>query len=157
MQDMNTDETFEINCDSSESTEKLGEQLGRLLKGGEVLELVSDLGGGKTTFVRGLANGAGSSDVVSSPTFVLTKNYRTPGFTIYHYDFFRLNDVGLMIRELGENINGHNVIIIEWGDMVAEVLPATRAQIQFVTTGDNSRKLIFKVPETYSYLKPALQ
>lgn len=69
--------TLEIVSTSSEDTERLGERLGSKLKGGEVIELVSDLGGGKTTFVRGLARGMGSTDHVSSPTFKISNVYST--------------------------------------------------------------------------------
>ena len=67
--------THSIVSTDSKSTEKLGALLGKQLKGGEVIELVSDLGGGKTTFVRGLAAGSGSKDQVASPTFTLSKVY----------------------------------------------------------------------------------
>src|SRR5262245_31168810 len=65
---MSTDMTRQISSASSAETEELAQSLGRRLKGGEVIELVSDLGGGKTTFVRGLAKGAGSPDKVASPS-----------------------------------------------------------------------------------------
>lgn len=72
---MNIATTCQIVSTSSDATEKLGEQVGKRLKGGEVIELISDLGGGKTTFIRGLARGMGSTDHVSSPTFTISKFY----------------------------------------------------------------------------------
>src|SRR5690606_33786002 len=68
---MSTGTTWRTSSTSSEATERLGERLGKALKGGEVIELASDLGGGKTTLVRGLARGAKSSDKVASPTFTI--------------------------------------------------------------------------------------
>jgi len=62
----------------------------------EIIELRSDLGGGKTTFTQGLAAGAGSKDAVSSPTFTLKKIYRAGELHIYHYDFYRLNEPGIL-------------------------------------------------------------
>src|SRR6185436_20817876 len=90
---------------SAVETESLGEKVGRNLKGGEVIVLSSDLGGGKTTFVRGLARGADSADHVSSPTFTLSKVYQLQNDTkastdsntktlreIQHFDFYRLDE-----------------------------------------------------------------
>ncbi|MBX4191001.1 tRNA (adenosine(37)-N6)-threonylcarbamoyltransferase complex ATPase subunit type 1 TsaE, partial [Candidatus Saccharibacteria bacterium] len=77
---------------SSAETESIGSLIGASLKGGEVIELRSDLGGGKTTFVRGLAAGAGSKANVTSPTFTLSRLYPAKNFSIHHFDFYRLND-----------------------------------------------------------------
>jgi len=93
---------WQTNSTGSEDTERLGELLGRRLRGGEVLELRSDLGGGKTTFVRGLVRGAGCHDRVSSPTFTLSRVYKSKDFEIHHFDFYRLQDPGLVANELAE-------------------------------------------------------
>jgi len=83
-------DTLRITSESPEATEQLAEAIGRRLTGGEVIELVSDLGGGKTTFVRGLARGLGSADVVSSPTFTVSKVYKADKLELHHFDFYRL-------------------------------------------------------------------
>lgn len=138
---------------SSEDTEKLGDLLGRNLRGGEVIELISDLGGGKTTLVRGIAKGCGSNDSVSSPTFTISKVYRTPNFLIHHYDFYRLNNAGLIEHEISDDINDKNkVVIIEWGEVVRHVLPRGRLTIHINKTGENSRELIFTYPVALKYL-----
>ena len=66
---------LKLSSNNAEQTELIAVAIGKRLRGGEMIELVSDLGGGKTTFTRGLARGAGSSDVVSSPTFTISKVY----------------------------------------------------------------------------------
>ena len=109
---MSTEGTWLTNStssDSAEATELLGERLGKSLRGGEVIELVSDLGGGKTTFVRGLARGAGSHDKVASPTFTISKTYVTDGYEIHHFDFYRLNDAGIVADELAEVVGDPHV------------------------------------------------
>ena len=70
------------------ATTAYGLFLGANLRGGEVVELISDLGGGKTTLTQAIVAGAGSKDVVSSPTFTIGKQYTAGKLRIYHFDFF---------------------------------------------------------------------
>src|SRR3989337_1220075 len=81
---------------SAIETEQLGEQIGKLLRGGELIELASDLGGGKTTMTHGLARGIGSSDPVASPTFTISREYTGGRLHIYHYDLYRLHEFGVV-------------------------------------------------------------
>ncbi|HUP26581.1 MAG TPA: tRNA (adenosine(37)-N6)-threonylcarbamoyltransferase complex ATPase subunit type 1 TsaE [Candidatus Limnocylindrales bacterium] len=137
----------------SAATEKFGERLGHNLRGGEIIELISDLGGGKTTLTRGIARGAGSKNVVGSPTFTLSKVYTAPAFNIYHYDFYRLQAAGLMEYELADIISDPKaVLIIEWGEVVQHVLPARRLTITIRKLSDGSRQLDCSYPEDLSYL-----
>lgn len=138
---------------SAAQTEKLAEQIGNKLKGGEVIELKSDLGGGKTTFVRGLARGFGSKDKVASPTFTINKQYMAGDKLLAHYDFYRLPEAGLMRHELEEVIDDtHAVIVVEWGDVVADVLPTNRLSVQISSTGEEERKLTLTYPPEIEYL-----
>lgn len=140
---------------SSEATERLGEAIGVRLQGGEVIELVSDLGGGKTTFTRGLARGAKSKDVVGSPTFTLNREYVGPKFTISHFDFYRLGEAGIVGDELAEVVGDpHYVVVIEWGDVVQDVLPSARMtiRINLDETDENARKVVVTYPGSYEYL-----
>jgi len=131
----------------------LAAKLGKQLKGGEVIELVSDLGGGKTAFVRGLARGMGSLDKVASPTFTLSREYYSQELTMYHFDFYRLQEAGIMQHELQEAIhNPAGVVVIEWADAVAGVLPHERLSITIKTTGETTRDLRFVCPEKLKYL-----
>lgn len=112
--------------------------LGRSLRGGEIIELRSDLGGGKTTFVRGLVRGAGSKGHVSSPTFTLNRVYQTKDFAIYHYDFYRLDDPGILADQLAESVSDDKAVsIIEWADIVKDVLPNERLTIKLEQTAAN--------------------
>ncbi len=132
---------------------RLGNLLGSKLSGGEVIELVSDLGGGKTTFVKGLVQGLGSRDTVASPTFTLKKIYRSPKLSIYHYDFYRLDGAGIMRDELAESIQDKSAVtVIEWSDIVKDVLPANRLSIKFEPTANfaDEREITIKYPEGFS-------
>ncbi|HSX06425.1 MAG TPA: tRNA (adenosine(37)-N6)-threonylcarbamoyltransferase complex ATPase subunit type 1 TsaE [Candidatus Saccharimonadia bacterium] len=150
---MNTGATWQTESTSSTRTEQLAEILGRNLRGGETIELVSDLGGGKTTFTRGLVRGAGSADRVGSPTFTLSREYQGPKFTIAHFDFYRLGEAGIMGDELDELIGDPGyVVVVEWGDIVHDVLPKDRLTIQIEQTGDETRQIIMMYPEQLAYL-----
>ena len=146
---MSTDLTLRINSTSSEDTEKLGELLGLRLKGGEVFLLSSDLGGGKTTLTRGIAKGAGSDDSVGSPTFTISRVYTTPHFEIHHFDFYRLNEPGIIAHELNEVMQDTNaVVIIEWADIVQDSLPSEHCLIAISQIGEDTRDIKITVPES---------
>jgi tRNA threonylcarbamoyladenosine biosynthesis protein TsaE len=151
---MSTDMTWRLSTASSDETEALGAKIGARLRGGEVIELRSDLGGGKTTFVRGLARAAGSEDGVGSPSFTISREYSTPQFVIHHYDFYRLSDPGIMADELQDVMNDKQaVVIVEWADVAEHVLPNERVIIQISATGDDTRGFSITLPEKLAYLK----
>jgi len=138
---------------SSENTIELAEEIGRKLRGGEIIELVSDLGGGKTTFVRGLAQGMGSTDSVHSPSFTISNEYTVRELTLHHFDFHRLNQPGIMRDELVELLDDPKIVIaIEWADIVEDVLPTEKLTVKINATGENERKITFDYPENLSYL-----
>jgi tRNA threonylcarbamoyladenosine biosynthesis protein TsaE len=157
MRVMNTGMTSQISTDSSGRTELLAASMGSRLRGGEVIVLTSDLGGGKTAFVRGLARGAGSDDHVASPTFTIGREYKVPDkdIRICHFDFYRLHEPGIVALELDEVIHDPRAaIVIEWGEIVENVLPETRMLISIDRTGENSRTFSFSYPESLAYLLP---
>lgn len=134
-----------IEVSSEAETRALGEKLGRLLKGGEIIELVGDVGAGKTTFVKGLARGLGVEEDVQSPSFTISRVYDARGgLLLAHYDFYRLNDAGIMADELKETTQDlQSVTVIEWADIVEGVLPSSRLRITFTTPTETSRSLAF--------------
>lgn len=143
------------NTASAEQTETVAAAVGARLRGGEVIELNSDLGGGKTTFVRGLARGAGSTDHVASPTFTVSREYGCPdGLVLHHYDFYRLGeDAGIMADELSEVLQDYrSVVIVEWSQAVAHVLPAEHIVISLHRTGDEGRRIEAIYPQEAAYL-----
>lgn len=127
--------------------------MGQNLRGGEVIELVSDVGGGKTTFVRGLAKGMGSADRVSSPSFTLTNQYQSEKLTMQHFDFYRLAEPGIMRQELAEYIeDAATVTVVEWADIVADVLPINRVSITIAAVSDTGRKYRVTYSDSTKYV-----
>lgn len=137
--------TFVTHTTDFEATQTLGHRLGKLLRGGEVIELISDLGGGKTTLTQGIAQGLGYTEPVTSPTFTLSQiYYLESGLEIHHYDLYRLSEAGILDFEIGEDIAASNVItIIEWGDIVGDILPTDRLQIRLSMDSESSREITF--------------
>lgn len=101
-----------------------------------VLELIGDIGVGKTTFTRGLAEGLGIKEPITSPSFTISKQYAlSNNGRLIHYDFYRLPDPGLMAEDLSDNLNNpDNIIIIEWGESISDLLPPNRHSIHFSYT-----------------------
>jgi tRNA threonylcarbamoyladenosine biosynthesis protein TsaE len=153
---MSTAAIYQFSASSLENSLSLAAEIGAKLRGQEVIELVSDLGGGKTAFVRGLAGGAGSLDRVSSPSFTLTNIYQTPALTLHHFDFYRLDEPGILREELAEVIaDPRSVVIIEWAAIIQDVLPSNRLTIKIKATGETSRSYEIACPENLLYLLPA--
>ena len=132
---------------------KLGRKVGKeILEKREfpvVFELVGDVGAGKTTFTRGVAEGLGVKGSVTSPSFMISKRYTIPsladfsGGELVHYDFYRLGEPGLMRAELEESLNEENVvIIIEWGESVREILPEKTRTIKINYLEDGGREIV---------------
>jgi len=120
-----------------------GEKYGAKLKAPAVIELIGDVGAGKTTFVRGLAKGLGVTAPISSPSFTISRIYKGKDCTLTHYDFYRLDDPGLMSEDLAESISDpQNVTVIEWGQSIADVLPDNRAVISIKYIDEETRELI---------------
>lgn len=138
-------------------------ELGRLMAAEltlpAVIELLGDVGVGKTTFTRGLAQGLGVDQPVTSPSFTISKryafplpakcckNYNNSYGELVHYDFYRLPDPGLMSNELADTLaNPATITVIEWGNDVASLLPASKIQLEFRLLADGSRELQINDP-----------
>ena len=157
---MSTVMIWQTSSTSSADTERLGELLGKQLAGGEVIELRSDLGGGKTTFVIGLARGTGSPDRVSSPSFTLNRIYNANNLEIHHFDFYRLDEPGILQDQLAESLNNPNVVVVvEWADIVKEVLPESRLSIELnpAPNSPEERRVTVSYPESQRKLIARLQ
>jgi tRNA threonylcarbamoyladenosine biosynthesis protein TsaE len=136
---------FEFFSHSADQTRRLGVRLGAMLPVGTVICLEGDLGSGKTTLVQGIAQGWGSTDRVTSPTFVILNQYRRPdGMQLYHADAYRLaeNDpLDLAILDIEQALE-NGVLIVEWADRLKESLPKEHIWIQMQWTGPQSRHFI---------------
>lgn len=129
-------------------TQALAQAIGKVVRGGEILELVSDVGGGKTTFTKGLAKGMEIDEVVQSPTFTISRLYQArDGLELHHFDFYRLSEAGVVAAELAESLAQPNaVVVVEWGDIVHDVFPAERITVRIISLDDDQRQLDFAIP-----------
>ena len=120
-----------------------GESIGGLLCGSEFIELVGDVGSGKTTLTKGIAVGLGIDENVSSPSFTINRVYcGRDDLMMSHYDFYRLNNAGIMSNELQESaLDSKTVVVVEWAGLVDGVLPVDRLTINISTISEDSRRL----------------
>ena len=123
---------------------EFGKSFAKKLSSPCTIELLGDVGAGKTTFTRGLAEGLGIKEPITSPSFTISKSYTIPdGKTLVHYDFYRLPDPGLMAEDLEESVtNPNNIVIIEWADSVSDLLPKDHKKIEIKYNEDGSREVI---------------
>ena len=128
---------------SAEETEQLGAELARELRPGDVVTLIGEIGAGKTTFVRGLAQGLGvPAGSVASPSFVLVRQYTSGRMPLYHADLFRLENLPQAANVgLEECYEAGGVTLIEWANKVPGVLPEQFLEIRFEAMDPESRRL----------------
>ena len=139
--------TFEKDINSTEDMIAFGEEIGSRISGGTVLELIGDVGAGKTTFTKGLARALGIFETVQSPTFTISRIYEGEKMTLSHYDFYRLGDYGIMEMELAESLeNPNNITVVEWAGDLANILPKKHLRLTFESVSEDCRKI--KVEET---------
>lgn len=132
---------MDVTVNSADEMIQFGARVGALLTGGEVIELIGDIGAGKTTFTKGVAKGLEIRDDVQSPTFTISRVYQAHGgLELAHYDFYRLSDPGILKMELSETTHDPQVItMIEWGEVVSQVLPENTIKIRFVSPSETTR------------------
>lgn len=128
-------------------TISLGKRFGLQLKPGDVVAVYGELGTGKTRFIKGICEGLGVHEHVASPTFTIVNEYRFPGGTVYHFDFYRVNSTQ-EIRDVGfeEYANSDGVCLIEWADRAKELLPGRRYDV-LLTLGDNENERAITIGE----------
>lgn len=115
---------------SADETYELGRKIGNEARPGQVYTLVGDLGVGKTVFTQGMAEGLGITEAVSSPTFTIVQIYEEGRLPFYHFDVYRIGDISEM-DEVGfdDYIYGQGVSLIEWANLIEEILPSERTEI----------------------------
>lgn len=127
---------------TEEDTINLGKKIGEKLKKGDVVALDGSLAAGKTYLTKGIAQGLGIQEDITSPTFTLISEY-SGRFNLYHMDVYRLEGVEDFL-DLGteEMLYGDGVCVIEWSKKVKQVLPKNTIYIDIMVNDDNSRKII---------------
>ena len=135
-----------INTSSVEETMKIGEMLGRKVSPGMTICLTGDLGTGKTHFAKGIAEGLGIKDTITSPTFTIVNEYYEGRIPFYHFDVYRVNDIDEILQVgFEEYVYGQGITLIEWADMIEAILPDEFIHVKIEKTPkENERKITLK-------------
>ena len=137
--------TMDFSSRSPDQTRRIGAHLGGALQAGDVVCLQGDLGAGKTTFVQGVAQGWGSLDSVSSPTFIIVNEYgRADSNRLFHMDAYRL-DSALEAEQLDlDTMLADGALLIEWPERIDGLVPVDNLWISLEHVVDDERKMMFK-------------
>lgn len=129
---------------NEQETAEFGRKLGREATPGTIIALIGDLGTGKTTLTKSIAEGLGVTDVITSPTFNIVKEYDSGRLPLYHFDVYRIGDVEEMY-ELGyeEYFFGTGVCIVEWADLIEEILPEETMVIR-ISYGEKEGERVYQ-------------
>lgn len=133
---------------SEEDTFHFGEMMGTEASPGTVITLRGNLGVGKTVFTKGFAVGLGITEIVNSPTFTILQIHEGGRLPLYHFDVYRIGDVSEM-DEIGfeDYVYGDGVSLIEWADLIQEILPETRISVEIekdLEKGEDYRRITIK-------------
>lgn len=123
---------------------EFGRNLGASLESGDVVAMIGDLGTGKTTLTKYIAEGLGIEETITSPTFTIVKEYNSGRLPLYHFDVYRLEN-GDQLWETGADdyLYGKGVSIVEWADIVEDALPIDRKTI-YIEYGKNPGERIYR-------------
>lgn len=128
-----------------ENTRAFGLDLAEKLKPGDIIALIGDLGTGKTTLTKSIAEGLGINEMITSPTFTIVQEYTGGRLPLYHFDVYRICDTEEMY-ELGyeEYFFGQGVCIVEWADQIMELIPEGSIVIR-IRYGEREDERIYQI------------
>lgn len=133
---------FNKKCVTLDDTKKLAEKFAQLVKDkGCFVNLFGEIGAGKTAFVRLVAEALGVKEKVTSPSFVILNEYHSTTIPVYHFDLYRLENVGIstITEELREYSEGKKITFVEWAEFSQGELPFERIEINVTYDDDDSR------------------
>lgn len=127
---------------SPQETRALGAALAQLLRPGDVLLLLGDLGAGKSELTRGIAQGLGIAGPVSSPSFTILNVYEDGALPLYHFDWYRLNSADeLFEMGMDEYLGGDGVAVVEWPSQCPEAIPETYLAVRIAPLDETTREI----------------
>ncbi len=129
-------------------TIEFANNLASLLKNGNIIVLSGDLGSGKTKFTQGILKHFGLEDEISSPTFTIVNEYHKDETNIYHFDVYRLADSDEFYAIGGDEYLNNGICIIEWGEIIEDILPNDYIKIVFTKDAKNEN---YRVLELMGY------
>ncbi len=138
--------TFSVQCNSIEDTRKLAKNLTPLLEQGCFINLFGEIGAGKTALVKLIAEEMKIEEQVTSPSFVILNEYHTGKIPVYHFDLYRLENVGVktICDELREYSEGKILTFVEWAEFSQNEMPFNRIEISVTYENEDARKYDFK-------------
>jgi tRNA threonylcarbamoyladenosine biosynthesis protein TsaE len=136
--------TFARHCVDDASTQAAGRAFAAVLRPGDIVLLSGPLGAGKTTFTKGVAQGLGVRDRVTSPTFTMVRQHEAANdqgiMTLHHCDVYRVESLGEVLDlDLGELVEEAGVALVEWGELAASVFGREVLTLTFAVHDDDSR------------------
>ena len=134
-----------IESNSEQETKSLGKKLAKYMKKGDIIVLSGELGSGKTKFVEGFLSFYNLQDEISSPTFTIVNEYINENTSIFHFDVYRLSDSSEFYAIGGEEYFEKGICLIEWGELISDILPKNRIDIKFKRDTINSDKRIIDI------------
>ena len=137
--------TFEIILNNEKNIIEFGKELASYLDNNSILVLTGELGCGKTKLTQGVLTYFGLEKEISSPTFTIVNEYTNSNINIYHFDTYRLADSSEFLEIGGEEYFGKGICIIEWGEMILDVIPPNYIHIFFEKDINDDNKRILKV------------
>ncbi len=126
---------------NEDDTKKFASNFAKNLHKGDIIVLSGELGSGKTKFTEGVLTYFGLENEISSPTFTIVNEYKNSNTTIYHFDVYRLEDSDEFYAIGGEDYFNNGICIIEWGELIDDILPKPYTKIVFQKLDDDIRKL----------------
>ena len=134
----------ELIIKNEKETESVGRALAEELKAGDVLALIGDLGTGKTALTRYIAKGLGIDERITSPTFTIVKEYKDGRLPLYHFDVYRVSEADELFNiGIEEYFFGSGVCIVEWADMILDILPENTKFI-YLEYGKDEGERVYK-------------
>lgn len=123
---------------SEQDTINFAKDFAKNLKNGDIIVLSGELGSGKTKFTEGVLTYFGLENEISSPTFTVVNEYKKENINIYHFDVYRLDDIDEFYAIGGEEYFESGICIIEWGEIIEEILPKGYTKITFSKNEENA-------------------
>ncbi|MCI8470827.1 MAG: tRNA (adenosine(37)-N6)-threonylcarbamoyltransferase complex ATPase subunit type 1 TsaE [Clostridia bacterium] len=136
---------FQFISKSENDTKNFAKSLAKLLKKHDIIVLTGDLGSGKTKFTEGILSYFGLENEISSPTFTIVNEYQKDNIPIYHFDVYRLEDSSEFYEIGGEEYFENGICLIEWGELLNDILPKDYLHITFSKDNKNDNVRILNI------------
>jgi tRNA threonylcarbamoyladenosine biosynthesis protein TsaE len=131
----------ELHTSTPAATRRIGERIGRRLRGGDVVLLSGELGAGKTVLAHGIGRGMGIDDPIKSSSFVIMNEYQGPLLRMYHADLYRLEDPEQVAELALDELAGSGVLVVEWPERAPSELPRDHLRIDLAYDGAKGRTI----------------